>query len=79
MPVFNLVCKACGQTDRRLCQPALVFNMMLKCRRCGAPLFRDPNPPTTQVKETLDNGLMTRRVERYAEAERLARDNAKVR
>lgn len=38
---------------------------------------RDAVGPTAQKKETLDNGAMKRKVERYVDAERLYKDRAK--
>lgn len=37
---------------------------------------RAPKPPTTNVAERLDNGLMPRAVERPADAERLYHERA---
>jgi hypothetical protein len=79
VPVYNLVCGACHKPERKLCTPEQLRDRSLKCSACGGDLVRNPDPPTTQVKEVLDNGLMTKRLERYANAERLSRDNSKVR
>jgi len=38
---------------------------------------RTPRPPSTIVKEMLDNGAMTKRVERLKDAEELYRQRAK--
>jgi hypothetical protein len=37
---------------------------------------RTPRPPTVTVKESLDNGVMTHRLERFKDAEQLYRDRA---
>lgn len=80
MPLFNLVCSSCGVRTRRLCKAVDLADKALTCESCGSKdLVREPDPPTTQVKEVLDNGIMTKRLERYADAERLTHDNAKVR
>lgn len=41
-------------------------------------MTRDPRPPSHNVVETLDNGIMTRALERPAEAERLTREYVAV-
>lgn len=41
---------------------------------CGRKLRRDPKGPSAHLKETLDNGAMTRAVERFSDAEELNRD-----
>jgi hypothetical protein len=38
---------------------------------------RAPRGPTAQVKETLDNGAMKRKVERFKDAEKLYKDRSK--
>lgn len=41
---------------------------------CGLEMVRDPRPPSSRVTEVLDNGLMNKRLERLADAERLFAD-----
>ena len=38
---------------------------------------RNPHPPGATVKETLDNGAMKRKIERFRDAEKLYKDRAK--
>jgi hypothetical protein len=40
-------------------------------------MVRKSNPPNTQVKEVLDNGFMTKRVERLKDAEELYKNRKK--
>ncbi len=40
------------------------------------PMERDAKGPSAQVKETLDNGAMKRKVERFKDAEQLYKDRA---
>jgi hypothetical protein len=46
------------------------------CRKCGAQLSVDLPSLTSRVTETLDNGYMTKAVERPADAERLYKEKA---
>jgi hypothetical protein len=50
----------------------------LPCGRegCDAQLARVPKAPTTQITETLDNGLMARKLERPADAEQIYHERA---
>ena len=43
---------------------------------CGRRMRRSQTPPSSQTKEVLDNGVMTRRLERLADAEQLYKDRA---
>lgn len=75
MPLYYFRCEACGKEVRRLCSIDEAKNKH-SCS-CGNVLIRAPRPPSTSIKETLDNGLMGRRLERYSDAERLFRERAK--
>lgn len=74
MPAFNLKCAECGASTRRLARTFLLVN--LTCDTCGGKLQRDPHGPSAQVMESLDNGLMPRRVERLRDAERLMKERS---
>lgn len=71
MPLYYFKCSHCGKTSRRILKPEEVAGQTCTC---GAFTTRDPQPPTTRVVETLDNGVMTRPVERLADAERLFKE-----
>jgi hypothetical protein len=75
VPLFNFICTGCREASRRILSPAEAKG--LKCKQCGAALERDPQPPSTQVVESLDKGLMARRVERLRDAEILHKERAK--
>lgn len=68
MPLYYFKCHTCGLTFRRILKPE---EAAAQGCTCGSILRRDPRPPSTRVIETLDNGLMTKRLERLADAERL--------
>lgn len=74
MPKYSFVC-GCGNR-RDLIRPAGRQNGPFNCDKCGELMTRDPSPATSRMVEILDNGLMTRRVERPANAEKLYKDRA---
>ncbi len=82
MPRYFFVCMSCGANSKRIFRTT--FEKLspedqasaVKCK-CGAILLRAGPPPTTQVKETLDNGIMPHRIERLKDVEQLAKDRAK--
>lgn len=77
MPLYHYACTSCGKQSRRV-MTAQEAKSEQKCPDpCGAPLKREPRAPTATVSETLDNGLMARRVERPADAERLYKERAR--
>lgn len=73
MACFNYKCPNCSKETRRIVpKPTVTF-----CDECNVEMVRAPKPPTTQVKEVLDNGLMPRKVERLRDAEDLNRNRTK--
>ena len=73
MAIFNVKCSECGREDRLLLK-TLTFPA---CAGCGAlALQRAARGPSSAVKETLDNGAMTSRLERFANAEELYAERA---
>lgn len=84
MPIFYFKCTdaKCPGTARHIFTPTAY---KLKgpgpvtappCCVCGKPMKRAPKAATSRVTETLDNGLMSRRIERPADAERLYKERA---
>jgi len=67
--VFNLRCKSCGAMKRVFADKLDV----MKCK-CGADMVRVMGVPSTHIMERLDNGIMPRALERYADAERLFKE-----
>ena len=47
----------------------------IKCK-CGAEATREAQGGSSMVMETLDNGVMSKKLERLADAERLFHDRA---
>jgi hypothetical protein len=76
MPLYYYRCCKCHRPCRKIQTPEEAAK--LQSCECGYTLRREPKPPSTQVKETLDNGVMTKRLERLADAERLFAERAEV-
>jgi hypothetical protein len=73
MPLYYFGCpdSSCAVTTRRLLPPKEVRLAEETCPKCGKLMLRQANAPTARVTEVIDNGIMTRRLERLADAERL--------
>lgn len=73
MPSYSYRCEACDIDYRilRLRPPQSYV-----CSSCNQPAKRVEVNVTSRIVETLDNGLMPRRVERPADAERLFKERA---
>lgn len=77
MPALTMVCPKCGH-KKRLLRPAGVTNVTYACV-CGQTMVREFGAQASaRIVEVLDNGLMTRRVERLADAERLFKERAEA-
>lgn len=79
MPLYHFNCSKCKRHPVRKIAPTpaqALIKVGTTCPKCGAKMVRTPKPPTSNVVETLDNGHMTRAVERPAEAERLYKERA---
>ena len=77
MPRYALYCINCEETSNVI-RPDVKSLVSARCRRCGSSLERYEIPPTSRIIETLDNGLMTRAVERPADTERLYKEKAEA-
>lgn len=83
MPKYNFTCSTCGARRTRIflqpwrMQTIATQEASKRCPRgCTEPMGRDDPAVTTAVVETLDNGAMSRKVERFADAERLYKERA---
>jgi hypothetical protein len=74
MPLYRFFCAVCDKTVRKMLEPGEQAQQQ-HCT-CGEPLARSTPATSSDVMEVVDNGLMTRRVERYSEAERLFRERS---
>ncbi len=77
MPIYFFSCADCLEEARKLLKPEALDSMVFFCPKCHKPMERSPQPPTSRVTETLDNGIMVRKVERLADAEQIHRERAK--
>ena len=69
MPLYYFQCCKCCKPQRKIL--TVEEAKKLQFCDCGYTLRRTPVPPSSQVTETLDNGAMTKKLERLADAERL--------
>lgn len=76
MPLYYFQCpdKECAEVVRKIA--STVEGLEVKCPKCEKACERTPKPPTTRIVETLDNGLMVKKVERLADAEQIHKDRA---
>jgi len=75
MPAVTYRCPSCGTEVS-----AVVFKRPephVPCSRCGGTAHRVAGAPAARVVETLDNGVVTRRVERMKDIEEILRERSK--
>lgn len=75
MPLYNLYCPRCAEHSRRITTTEKMKSG-LHCKTCDAILERRATGASSQVKEVLDNGIMARPVERWANAEEIYKDRS---
>lgn len=75
MARFFYRCESCQKDVQRVFTPEEA-KQVWTCG-CGGLLRRTPRPPTSQTVERLDNGHMTKAVERLSEAPRLFHERSK--
>ncbi len=75
MPLFNFECPNCKVLIKRILTVE-GSKVGVQCKTCPATLRRVYGAASSQVKEVLDNGIMTKRIERYSDAEELYYDRA---
>ncbi len=76
MPLYYFKCNACNSQAKVFCKLEKLKEEHV-CKTCGSVLVRNPQAPTTNIMETLDNGVMARAVERIADAEEIYKERAK--
>ena len=84
MPSYNFICERHEPPLKRTRIESKPWNQLREdeqlalkvCPLCGEQMERAPRGPSAQVKETLDNGAMRRKVERFKDAEKLYKDRA---
>lgn len=80
MPMYKFWCRFKHGIVTKILTPAQSRQQQL-CPGCARDnyrvrLRRAPSGPSSNAKETLDNGLMTKRLERPADAERLNKERS---
>lgn len=76
MPLFYVQCLGCGETAARVL-PSSDAVKTCHCKLCNGKVKRVPRPPSTQMMERLDNGIMPKAIDRLANAEEFYLDHAK--
>ncbi len=79
MPLYHFDCGACKAHPVRKLAPTPAQALVktgLKCSKCGGQMVRTPKPPSSQATERLDNGHMTKAIDRHPDAERLYRERS---
>ena len=74
MPVYAYHCPECGADHERIRAKPPTSQ---PCPKCGAEMARCPKGPGVAVMETLDNGAMSRPVERLTHQPRLHQEKIK--
>ena len=69
--LLNLKCEKCGAEQKRM---VATIQQRPACQDCGGPTIRVPLAPSIKVEETIDNGIMARRVTRLSRAEELVKN-----
>lgn len=76
MPLYHFECPVCMEKTRKILSLKVYRQRKVACKNCNCELSRVVEPPTSQVMETLDNGLMPKKLERLADSERLHHERA---
>jgi uncharacterized Zn finger protein len=76
MAQYKLTCPKCGETARKLLKPE-VFKAGVPCPKCQTHMERSGNVTSAKM-EKLDNGVMTRSIERIADVEEAMRERGKL-
>jgi hypothetical protein len=72
MPLYYYECSKCSWHYRKIQTPEEAEKTQIcRAKGCTAELVRKPVAPSARVTEVIDNGIMPRRLERLADAERL--------
>lgn len=75
MPLYYFLCADCKKESGILRTPTEITQISEIPCKCGGTAHRNPHPPTSPtVMESLDNGVMAKRVVRLADAERLFKE-----
>lgn len=77
MPAYSFLCPVCKKPSRYILSvEEAQGDVPCRMEGCGGILQRVARSPSVQIVETLDNGLMPRKLERLADAERIHEERA---
>ena len=76
MPLYYFACVACKKEVRKLANNSAEAKEKAGQCECGGLYSRSPRAPGIKAVETIDNGFMSRKVERLVDATRLYRERA---
>ena len=71
MALYYFICNICGKQHKKLSTSSEV---VVLC--CGQKTVRDPQGVSSRSIETIDNGLMTRKVERLTDITRFREERS---
>lgn len=77
MPLYQYVCPQCGESVRVM-QTVEQQRDGKDCPVCDTGMERKLNAPSTRTVEVIDTGLMGKRLERLADAERIYKEHVKT-
>lgn len=78
MPIYNFYCES-GCSDRKVMAPEQAKSYTdTKCSKHGCLWRRGAVPPSTTAIETIDNGLMVKRVETYVGIKDMVSERARL-
>lgn len=72
MPLYYYYCSECSLEKKRIVD----VPVEQPCPKCNKNMARSPRPPTSQVMEVVDNGLMSKRVERLNDIESILKERS---
>lgn len=75
MPLFYFFCEPCQKRFFKLLKGDQAKGGY-ECPTCSKIAARAPQAPSSQVLEVVDNGLMPRKIERYADAQRIFKERS---
>ena len=76
MPLYYFKCVGCKTPKSVICKSKDLKKPRF-CLECGQSLVRAPKGFSSNITETLDNGIMVRKIERIAGAEEIFKERAK--
>lgn len=77
MPIYYYKCTHCDREVKKLLEPKDAFDEYF-CPHDGHVAKRLFKPPTSHVKEVIDNGIQLKRVEQFADSPRLLEEREQL-